>query len=224
MTVSASIPVAVLAITIFRGLSQRLRHPAGDDPGKQHRPDGRLGGRVDRLRRRGDDAGLDAPGLRAGVDARDARGRAGGPARHLDDDPAAAGVHRQAARRAPLSRGDGLCQGLDRRRTGGVERPDGLPRASGVGFHLPDPDAGVQVLVGRMAEGDHGHHGLQQGRGLARAVADAAGRRLYHRAADRLGHGRRRHHDGAAPGADDRLLRRRAAGRPAAGPAAESPR
>ena len=127
MTVSASIPVAVLAITIFRGLSQRLRHPAGDDPGEQHRADGRLGGRVDRLRRRRDDAGPDAPGLRAGMDAGDARGRAGGPARHPDDDPAAAGLHRQAARRAPLPRGDGLRQGPDRRRAGRVERPDRLP-------------------------------------------------------------------------------------------------
>ena len=60
------------------------------------------------------------------------------------------------------------------------------------------------------------HHGLQQGGRVARALADAAGRRLHHRAADRLGHGRRRDHDGAPPGADDRLLRRRAAGRPAA--------
>ena len=77
---------------------------------------------------------------------------------------------------------------------------------------LPDPDAGVQVLVGRMAEGDHGHHGLQQGGRLARAVADPAGGRLHHRAADRVGHGRRRHPDGALPGADDRLLRRRTAG------------
>ena len=53
MTVSASIPVAVLAITIFRGLSRAFGTPASDDPREQHRPDSRLGGRVDRLRRRG---------------------------------------------------------------------------------------------------------------------------------------------------------------------------
>ena len=154
MTVSASIPVAVLAITIFRGLSHGLRHPPGDDPGEQHRADGRLGRRVDRLRRRRRDAGPDAAGLRAGVDAGDARGRAGGIARHPDDDPAAAGVHRQAARRAALSRGHGLRQGADRRRAGGLQRPDGFPGFRGR-VHLPDPDAGDQVLGQRVAEGDH---------------------------------------------------------------------
>ncbi len=66
MTVSASIPVAVLSITLFRGFSKAFGTRPGDDPGEQHRPDGRLGGRVDRLRRGRDDAGADDPGLRHG--------------------------------------------------------------------------------------------------------------------------------------------------------------
>jgi uncharacterized oligopeptide transporter (OPT) family protein len=48
LTVSASIPVAVISITFFRlsrsGAARRL------DPREQHRADGGLGGRVDRLR------------------------------------------------------------------------------------------------------------------------------------------------------------------------------
>ena len=56
MTVSASIPVAVLSITLFRGFSQAFGIRQAHDPGKQHRADHRLGGRVDRLRRRRDDA------------------------------------------------------------------------------------------------------------------------------------------------------------------------
>ena len=75
MTVSASIPVAVLSITLFRGFSQRLRHPPGDDPREQHRPDDRLGRRVDRLRRRRHHAGADAARLRDGRGPRDDRRR-----------------------------------------------------------------------------------------------------------------------------------------------------
>ena len=51
MTVSASIPVAVLSITIFRGLSRSIRHPPGDDSRKQRRANGGVGRRIDRLRR-----------------------------------------------------------------------------------------------------------------------------------------------------------------------------
>ena len=47
------------------------------------------------------------------------------------------------------------------------------------------------------------------------------GRRIHHRAADRLGDGRRRDPSVAAPGADDRVLRRRPARHPAARPAAD---
>ncbi len=53
LTVSASIPVAVLSITLYRALGRGK----GRDPREQHRADGRLGRRVDRLRRRRHDAG-----------------------------------------------------------------------------------------------------------------------------------------------------------------------
>ena len=67
MTVSASIPVAVLSITLFRRLLAHLRHPPGHDSGKQHRADHRLGRRVDRLRRGRDDPRPAAAGLRHGT-------------------------------------------------------------------------------------------------------------------------------------------------------------
>ena len=67
MTVSASVPIAVLSITLFRAFSQVVRLPPGDDPGKQHRADDRLGRRIDRLRRRRDHAGPAAARLRDGL-------------------------------------------------------------------------------------------------------------------------------------------------------------
>ena len=47
---------------------------------------------------------------------------------------------------------------------------------------LSDPDAGDEVLGRRVAEADYRNHGLQQGCGLAGTVAGAPGRRLHHRA------------------------------------------
>ena len=55
----------------------------------------------------------------------------------------------------------------------------------GLGFVYQILMQATEVLVGRVGEGDHGHQGLQQGGRLARAVAGAAGRRLHHRPADR---------------------------------------
>ena len=56
LTVSASIPVAVISISIF-ALAFAVKDPQRDDPRKQHRADGGFGGRVDRLRCRRHDAG-----------------------------------------------------------------------------------------------------------------------------------------------------------------------
>ena len=109
--------------------------------------------------------------------------------------PLAPGLHRQTARAPPLSRGTACAKVLIVGEQGGSNAGpfSGFrPRVS-----LPDPDAGVQVLVGRMAAGNHGHHGLQKGVRFTGAVADFAGRWLYHRAADRLGDGRWRRPDGA---------------------------
>ncbi len=67
MTVSASVPIAVLSITLFRAFSQADRLSPGDDSGKQHRADDGLGGRIDRLRGRRDHAGPAAARLRNGL-------------------------------------------------------------------------------------------------------------------------------------------------------------
>ncbi len=91
----------------------------------------------------------------------------------------------------------------------------------GLGFLYQILMQAFKFWSGEWQQADHGHHGLQQGDRVAGAVADLAGSRLHHRAADRVGHGRRRHPDGALPRADDRLLRRRASGRSSAGPAAD---
>ena len=121
LTVSASIPVAVISITLFR-LWAKARRPGRDDPREQHRPDGRSRGRVDRVRRRRHHAGDHDPGLRPGSDARDARRGARRPARHPDDDPAAPRADRAAARRAEVSRRHRLRRGAEGGRIGRITR------------------------------------------------------------------------------------------------------
>ena len=120
MTVSASIPVAVISITLFRWMSRRLRRAPGHHPRKQHRPDRRLGRRVDRLRRRRDHARDDHPGLRPGSAARHARGRARRPARHPHDDPAAPRAHRPAARKLKYPEGTACAEVLNVGEQGGM--------------------------------------------------------------------------------------------------------
>ena len=78
----------------------------------------------------------------------------------------------------------------------------------GFGFIYQLADAGSQVLVEILEDTRERHSGLPQGGRFARAIADAPGRRLHHRAADRLGDGRRRHHDGAPDRPDDHVFRR----------------
>ena len=78
LTVSASIPVAVLSITLFRAFSQAHRLPPGDHPREQHRADDRLGRRVDRLRRRRHHAGPVPARVRDGRDPGDDVGVLGG--------------------------------------------------------------------------------------------------------------------------------------------------
>ena len=80
MTVSASIPVAVLSITLFRVFSRVFGVRQATHSGEQHRADHRLGRRVDRLRRRRDHAGRDDPRLRDGDHPRDGGFRARRPA------------------------------------------------------------------------------------------------------------------------------------------------
>ena len=119
LTVSASIPVAVISITLFRLLS-KIGRPGRDDSREQHRADRRIGGRVDRLRPRRDDAGDHDPRLRSGDHARHAGRGARRAARHPDDDPAAPGAHRAAARHPEIPGRHRLRRGAEGRRVGRV--------------------------------------------------------------------------------------------------------
>ena len=122
MTVSASIPVAVLAITIFRGLSRAFgirRATILENNVVQ------TAGSAGESIAFGVGAAMPALmllGYELEMDAGDAGGGAGRIAWHPDDDPAAAGVHRQAARHAAVPRRHRVRQGADRRRAGGLQR------------------------------------------------------------------------------------------------------
>ena len=162
------------------GRSHRLRvHPGGgavdlgaqearrlDHPGEQHRPDHRLGGREHRLGRGLHPAGVPVPGRRC-PDPPEHRGsvlqlprhlhpgRARRGARRPDDDPAAAGAHRQRAQEPAVSRRHGVRPGAGRR---GKGRRDGRHRVPGLGLRRrlrgapPGP------------EGHLGHSGLREPR------------------------------------------------------------
>ena len=123
LTVSASVPIAVISITLFRALSQVL-------------PRGRASILENSVVQTAGSAGesiaagvaftLPGPGpagLRAGL-AQDADALAlRRDPRRPDDDPAAALPDRQGARRPHVPRGDGLRRGADR--GGGAGRPGG---------------------------------------------------------------------------------------------------
>ena len=118
LTVSASIPVAVMSIALFRafgrGKGKILENNIVQTTGSA--------GRVDRLRRRRDHARPDDPGLRhEGRPGHAGRGP-GRPARHPDDDPAPPGVHRQAAREPAYPEGTACAKVLIVGEQGGLER------------------------------------------------------------------------------------------------------
>ncbi len=173
-----------------------LRLSPGDHPGKQHRADDRLGRRVDRLRRRRHHAGAAAARLRDGRGPRHDRVGAGRTARHPHDDPAAAGLHRQAAWQADLSRGDGLRRSAGRRREGRGHGAHGLRRLR----HRARAqvlDQGVQALgrrAGTTSLPDRQGRQIRPAgrRGQRRVGAGVARRRLPDRAAHRLADDRRR--------------------------------
>ena len=131
MTVSASIPVAVLSITLFRAFSRAFgTRRATILENNIVQTTGSAGESI------AFGVGVTMPALMIlGYDmeltACHARRRARRPARHPDDDPAAPGVHRQAARDADLPRGDRLRQGADRRRAGRARAPRRSSSASG---------------------------------------------------------------------------------------------
>ena len=232
LTVSASIPVAVISITLFR-LAHKLGHSRRHHPREQHRADRRLGGRIDRVRRRRDHAGDHDPRLRPGADARHAGGGAGRPARHPDDDPAAPRADRRAARRAQVPRGHGLRRGAQGRRlaTSRAPRSGRRPtatrataasapsRATTAAARAPSSAASALGLLYKAAMSagrlwkdtpEKVFGAAAQGRlGRRRDLAGAARRRLHHRPAHRVDDVRRRR--ARLPGADpaDQVLRRR---------------
>ena len=196
MTVSASIPVAVLSITIFRGLSRAfgirratiLENNVVQTAGSAGESIAfGVGAAMPALMLLGYELELTRVMLVAVL---------GGLLGILMMIPLTAGVHRQAARRAPLPRRNSLRQGPDRRRTGWVKCQDRIPGRR-IRIYLSAPDASAQVLVRALEDGRKRHHRIQQGGRFPRAIADATGRRVHHRAPNRLGDGRRRHHDGA---------------------------
>ncbi len=186
---------------IFPAVRLSPRH----HPGKQHRADDGFGRRVDRVRGRRDDAGRDAAGLRDGTYPRDGRGRAGRRAGHLDDDSAAASLHRSPTRHAQVSRRHRLCRRADCGRRRRHERQDGVHRFR-PGVRVPVRDAGLEALEGSAQPG----MGLVQRCGaVARGQPHAAGRGLHHR------HARLVHHAGrsgavvSGPGPGHSFFRRR---------------
>ena len=205
MTVSASIPGGRAVDHAVPRLLPRVRRSPGDDPGEQHRPDDRLGRRVDRLRRRRDHAGRDAAGLRDGDHPGDGRLGARRAAGHPDDDPAAPGVHRQAARHAELSRRHRLRRRADRRREGRRHAPRRSSSASASPSSTSSSCSGLRLwkeVVSRPLDWFKGATPALGGQ------PGAAGRRLHHRHADRLHHGGRRHLAGLRARARHPLLRR----------------
>ncbi len=172
------------------------------DSREQHRADGGLGGRVDRLRPRRDDAGDHDSRLRPGDHARRAGRRARRPARHPDDDSAAPRAHRAAARDPEVSRRHGLRRGAEGRRLGRVARrvvAVGQARARGARrrgdqrhdhLHrlrhrprLQGAERRLQGLEGRAAEDLR--RAVRGRLDLGGDFARAARRRLHHRPAHR---------------------------------------
>ncbi len=203
----------------------RVRRQGRQHPREQPGPDRGLRRRVHRLRGRRDHARHPDPRLRPRADA---RGPGRGPrrtARDPDDDPAAPGAHRAAARHPQVPGGHGVRRGAQGGRLRGVARSvlargqggrPGGPAARAVGRHhlhrlrrragVQGGDVGVPRLEGHPRTRVHQalHRRLDLGRDLART----AGRGLHHRPQDRGHHvrGRRARVPGADP--DDQVLRR----------------
>ena len=128
MTVSASIPVAVLSITLFRIFSRVFGfRRASILENNIVQTTGSAGESI------AFGVGVTMPavmilGFEMEITPRDGRFRAGRIAGHPDDDPLAKGVHRQAARKADLSRRHRLRRRADYRRDGRGHRQNGLRR------------------------------------------------------------------------------------------------
>src|SRR6266542_2056343 len=138
LTVSASIPVAVISLTLFR-----------------------LGSKVFGIRdatilenniaQTAGSAGEHDSGVRPGVDAGDAGGGAGRITGHPDDDPITAGPDREGAWQTEISRRHRLRGGLESRGLGGIQ-------SGGVGVREGGMGAGQGRWLGQEPEGSYHFH------------------------------------------------------------------
>ncbi len=126
LTVSASVPIAVLSITLFRVFSRAFGiRKATILENNIVQTTGSAGESI------AFGVGVTMPalfllGFEMDPDPRHDGVHSGRHPRHLDDDPVATSVYRQATWQADLPRRDGVCRGAGRRREGRRDREDGL--------------------------------------------------------------------------------------------------
>jgi uncharacterized oligopeptide transporter (OPT) family protein len=159
LTVSASIPVAVISITIFRLLS-KIRSARFDHSREQHRADRGLGRRIDRLRSRRDHAGDHDSRVRSRDHARHAGRDSRRTDRNPDDDSAAPRAHRAAARLLEVSGRHRVRRSLEGRRV--AESRDAAHAGDAVARAAADEAvSGGKIIIGGFAIGFI-YYGLQQ--------------------------------------------------------------
>jgi hypothetical protein len=227
LTVSASIPVAVISITLFRMLP---RSSADRDATILEHNIAQTAGSAGESIAFG--VGVTMPAiLILGFDLELTRvllvAVLGGSARHPDDDPAAPRAHREAARRAEVSRGHGLRRSAQGRRLHRIHRPsppiqggggaaDGGRQARGTiftGFGIGL--AYKTLMVAFKGWKDTPEHGLRQPPSRAGRWRPRSARSCWawatSSARDRRGHVRRRRAHLPAADPADQVLRRRPA-------------
>ena len=183
MTVSASVPIAVLSITLFRVFSKSFGvRRATILENNIVQTTGSAGESI------AFGVGVTMPallllGFEMDIGPGDDRLGPGRRAGHIDDDPAAAGVHRQAARQACLPGGNGVCRSADRRRERRLDGADGFHRlrhrrGSQVSARMPagfGPTSRRSNCIARRPTGqgrlERGGDQRRVGAGVARASA-----------------------------------------------------
>ena len=176
LTVSASIPIAVLAVAFFRtlGHSTILENNIVQTTGSAG--ESIAAGVVFTLPAillMGYDLSIAKVGIIAAV---------GGDPRHPADDPAAARAHREGAQDPHVSRGHGLRRGAHRRREGRAAGEAAVPGVR-ARLRLQVPDGRAQDCGRRLPPSSFGF--FKRRHGVGRGVARTAGRGLHHRAAHR---------------------------------------
>ncbi len=225
LTVSASIPVAVISITLFRLLS-KIGVRRRDHPREQHRADRGLGRRVDRLRRRRHHAGDHDPRLRPRDHARHAGRVLGGllgilmmiPLRRAlivaqhgilkyPEGTACAEVLKAGASAESRAAASAAAKREQEALGGAGTSAKTIFTGFGIGLVYKTAMVAFTRLEGRAEQGLR--PAVQRRLGVGRDLARAARRRLHHRPAHRRDHVRGRR--ARVPGADpaDQVLRRR---------------